>query len=83
MSHSPLFVRSALALAIAASLSPLAIAQNTSSSMGGQVLDAAGKPVSGASVVVTHTPSGTRSVAMTDATGRFLATGLRVGAPIP
>ena len=81
MSQSPLFVRSALALAVAASLTPLAVAQNTSSSMGGLVQDGSGKPVAGASVVVTHMPSGTRSVAMTDATGRFLATGLRVGGP--
>ena len=81
MSQSPLFVRSALALAVASSLTPLAVAQNTSSSMGGLVQDGSGKPVAGASVVVTHMPSGTRSVAMTDATGRFLATGLRVGGP--
>lgn len=81
MSQSPLFVRSALALAVASSLTPLAVAQNTSSSMGGLVQDGSGKPVAGASVVVTHMPSGTRSVAMTDATGRFLATGQRVGGP--
>ncbi|CAM8628795.1 Carboxypeptidase regulatory-like domain containing protein [Burkholderiales bacterium] len=81
MSQSPLFVRSALALAIAASLSPLAIAQNTSSSIGGLVSDGSGKAIAGATVVVTHAPSGTRSVTLSDATGRFLATGLRVGGP--
>lgn len=81
MSPSRLFVRSALALAVAASLSPVAIAQNTSSAIGGQVADSAGKPIAGASVVVTHLPSGTRSVTLTDTSGRFLATGLRVGGP--
>ncbi|MBS0558010.1 MAG: TonB-dependent receptor [Proteobacteria bacterium] len=58
-----------------------AMAQTTSSSIAGRVTDAAGNPVAGATVRVVHVPSGTASSTTTDANGRYIAQGLRVGGP--
>jgi outer membrane receptor for ferrienterochelin and colicin len=58
-----------------------AFAQNTSSSISGRILDAAGEPVAGASVEILHVPSGTSRTVVTDANGRYAAQGLRVGGP--
>ncbi len=58
-----------------------AFAQSTSAGVGGQVMSAAGQPVAGAEVTITHTESGTVSRATTDAAGRYNARGLRVGGP--
>ncbi len=58
-----------------------AIAQNTSSSISGRIVDAAGKPVAGATVEIVHAPSGTSRTVVTDANGRYAAQGLRVGGP--
>ncbi|PWK92183.1 TonB-dependent receptor [Fulvimonas soli] len=58
-----------------------AIAQDTSSSISGRVLDANGQPVAGATVQIVHEPSGTTKVTATDANGRYAAQGLRVGGP--
>lgn len=55
-------------------------AQETSSSVRGTVESASG-PVSGASVTITHLPSGTVARSTTDASGNFSANGLRVGGP--
>ncbi len=58
-----------------------AYAQNTSSALNGRVVDAAGQPVSNASVQILHVPSGTVSTVTTNAEGRYQAQGLRVGGP--
>ncbi len=58
-----------------------AFAQNTTASMSGRVTDASGKPVAGVTVRIVHVPSGTASVTTTDANGRYIAQGLRVGGP--
>ena len=58
-----------------------AIAQDTSSSINGRVLDGAGKPVANATVQIVHEPSGTTKVTTTDADGRYTAQGLRPGGP--
>lgn len=58
-----------------------AFAQNTSSSLSGRIVDAAGKPVAGATVEIVHVPSGTSRTVLTDAEGRYTAQGLRVGGP--
>jgi outer membrane receptor for ferrienterochelin and colicin len=58
-----------------------AFAQNTSSSLSGRVVDAAGKPIAGATVEVLHVPSGTSRTVATDAEGRYSVQGLRVGGP--
>ena len=68
----------AVALALAA---PLAVAQETTSQLTGFVLGADGQPIRGASVTITHIPTGTTEVALTNASGQFTASGLRVGGP--
>ena len=67
--------------AMAAAMVPPAFAQVTTSSIRGTITDEAGAPVSGASVVVTHVPSGTTATAVTNASGTFSTRGLRVGGP--
>lgn len=58
-----------------------ALAQDTSSSLRGQVVDQAGSPVANATVEIRHEPSGTVSRATTSASGGFFQSGLRVGGP--
>ena len=67
--------------AIAALVAPVsAHAQETTSSVRGTVT-AAGKPVAGATVTITHEPSGTTSNAVTDENGTYGFNGLRAGGP--
>jgi outer membrane receptor protein involved in Fe transport len=66
----------------ALSLAPaVAIAQQTTSSIRGEVITATGAPISGATVVITHVPTGRTSQVTTSAGGLFSASGLRVGGP--
>lgn len=60
---------------------PQASAQEITSALRGQVNDTAGNAVSGATVTIVHTPTGTRSVQTTNAGGVYDARGLRVGGP--
>jgi hypothetical protein len=70
----------ALALWLAAG--NLALGQGlTTAGISGFVVDAQGTPVSGATVTITHEPSGTRATAITRANGQFSQSGLRVGGP--
>jgi|JI8StandDraft_2_1071088.scaffolds.fasta_scaffold15361_1 hypothetical protein len=69
----------ALGLAIALASAP-AMAQNTTANIGGRVT-AGESAVPGAQVVITHIPSGTSAQAVSDASGRYAARGLRVGGP--
>ena len=55
-------------------------AQETTSAVHG-VVTAGGTPVAGASVVLVHTPSGTKQTTATAAGGVFDARGLRIGGP--
>jgi hypothetical protein len=68
------------ALALLAS-APIVQAQETTATIRGDVVNESGAPVSGARVVVTHVPSGTRITQQTNAEGVFDARGLRVGGP--
>ena len=70
-----------LPLAIASLFAAPAFAQETSATMSGRVLDASGQPVSNATVVIVHEPSGTTKTVTTDAAGRYNAQGLRTGGP--
>ncbi|MFD2367658.1 carboxypeptidase regulatory-like domain-containing protein [Pseudoduganella sp. GCM10020061] len=70
----------ALALSIALSATP-SFAQNTTSAIGGRVSSADGRPAAGVQVTIVHTESGSVSNATTDAEGRYVARGLRVGGP--
>lgn len=67
--------------AISTAIVQQAEAQVTTSSVRGSVVDANGAAVSGATAKVTHLPSGTVSSATTNASGVFVARGLRVGGP--
>lgn len=57
-----------------------AFAQETTSSVRGDVLSG-GAPIAGATVTITHEPSGTTANTSSDASGSFSAAGLRVGGP--
>ncbi len=70
----------ALGLVVALAAAP-SFAQSTSAGVGGLVTGNDGAPVVGAEVTITHTESGTVSRAVTDASGRYNARGLRVGGP--
>ncbi len=80
MTHPLRMSKLTLGLVAALAAAP-AFAQSTSAGVGGQVMSAAGQPVAGAEVTITHTESGTVSRATTDASGRYNARGLRVGGP--
>ena len=69
-----------LGLIVALAAAPV-FAQSTSASVTGQVVSADGAPVAGAEVIIRHTESGTVSRVTTDANGRYIARGLRVGGP--
>ncbi len=53
----------------------------TTSSMNGYVMDKAGKPVAGATVVATDTSAGSHTTTVSRANGEFNFTGLRLGGP--
>lgn len=56
-------------------------AQVTTAALRGEVVNEQGQVVSGASVTITHTPSGSVSSATSGENGVFSARGLRVGGP--
>jgi hypothetical protein len=67
--------------AIAALVAPVAVhAQETTSAIRGTVTSG-GAAVVGATVTVTHVPSGTRSVTTSNNDGSYTVSGLRVGGP--
>ncbi|MBC2670384.1 carboxypeptidase regulatory-like domain-containing protein [Novosphingobium piscinae] len=71
---------SAASLSLACALATPAMAQETSSSVRGLVTGSSG-PLSGATVVVRHEPSGTVLSTTTGDDGTFAANGLRIGGP--
>mmetsp|Transcript_7793 Transcript_7793/g.9347 ORF Transcript_7793/g.9347 Transcript_7793/m.9347 type:complete len:768 (+) Transcript_7793:47-2350(+) len=81
MSNWKLLSGVAAASIMTAAIVAPAEAQVTTSSIRGDVTNEAGAAVSGATVTITHTPSGTVSAATTNANGAFSARGLRVGGP--
>ena len=70
----------ALALSVALAAAP-SFAQNTTSAIGGRISASSGAPAAGAQVTITHVESGSVSNVVTDAEGRYVARGLRVGGP--
>jgi len=75
------FSRSAVSAAVAIVVAAPALAQNTTSAVGGRVTGADGQGIAGANVAILHTESGSLTNATTDGEGRYLARGLRVGGP--
>lgn len=73
--------RVAAAVALSIGLSTAAMAQETTSSIRGNVASEAGVTIPNATITITHTPSGTVSTATSNANGVFSARGLRVGGP--
>lgn len=71
----------AVLAAVAVALSPTTFAQIVSSAMTGTVRTIDGKPVSGASVTVVHTPTNSTTTVVTNDAGRFSLRGLPVGGP--
>ncbi len=55
--------------------------QVTTSSMNGLITDNSGEPLAGATVVATHTPSGTQYATAANSDGRFVINGMRIGGP--
>ncbi len=81
MNHKRLrLTQIALSLSIALAALPAA-AQNTTSAIGGRISGADGNPAAGAQVTILHVESGSVSNVTTDAQGRYVARGLRVGGP--
>lgn len=81
MNHKRLrLTQIALSLSIALAAAP-ALAQNTTSAIGGRISASDGKPAAGATVHVVHVESGSVSTVTTDAEGRYVARGLRAGGP--
>ena len=58
-----------------------AFAQVTTSSMSGKVSEKNGTAVVGATIIATHTPSGTKYYATTDNNGNYRIMNMRVGGP--
>ena len=72
----------ALLVALLVGLPSTLLAQGvTTGSLAGVVTDQGGQPVSGASVMAIHIPSGATYEATTRSDGRFLMPGMRVGGP--
>ncbi|MCY7387060.1 MAG: carboxypeptidase-like regulatory domain-containing protein, partial [Burkholderiales bacterium] len=73
---------SKIALSVALALATIpAMAQNTTSAVGGRIIGTDGKPAGGAQVTILHTESGSLTTTITDTEGRYSARGLRVGGP--
>ncbi|WP_419571803.1 TonB-dependent receptor [Rheinheimera sp.] len=71
----------ALAVTLALGASNLALAQETSSSIRGRITTPEGAAAPGTKVIITHVPSGTSRQIVTNDSGSFVASGLRVGGP--
>ena len=69
------------ALALASALSVPALAQETAGQLNGLITNAQGAPAAGVTVEILHEPSGTSTTAITNAQGRFIGRGLRLGGP--
>lgn len=75
------FFKKLLSVVLAAFIVVPALAQITTSSLGGRVVDQNGNPVPGVAVVATHTPSGTNYGVVTNNDGRYAINGMRSGGP--
>lgn len=75
------FAGAAALAALTMAAAPSAFAQATTGGVTGRVVDDAGKPVAGATVVVTHVPTGASTTTVTNAQGVYTVLNERVGGP--
>jgi hypothetical protein len=68
-------------VAIAMAAASAVYAQETTGSIRGRVTDENGAAIAGATVILTHEPTGTSATTVADAGGNYTARGLRVGGP--
>ncbi|MDQ7051082.1 MAG: carboxypeptidase regulatory-like domain-containing protein [Enterobacterales bacterium] len=66
---------------VALALSGGVLAEDTSSSIRGKITGPNGNAAANTSIIIVHTPSGTRKTVKTNSQGAFNASGLRVGGP--
>ena len=67
--------------ALVCAMSSAVYAQETTAAIRGQIVDTQGAPVAGATVTITHVPTGASSTTVTGLDGIYSARGLRVGGP--
>jgi len=82
--HSLSRIAGALVVALGLSTSVIStdvVASTTTSAIKGQIEGPQGNPAAGTKITITHVPSGTTKSATVNATGIFVAKGLRVGGP--
>ncbi|WP_340677349.1 carboxypeptidase regulatory-like domain-containing protein [Paraglaciecola sp.] len=73
--------RIAIAVAMSIGMSAAAIAADTTSSVRGTIVGPNGQPATNTKIMLIHQPSGTVTEVITNDTGSFSASGLRVGGP--
>ena len=73
--------RIAIAVAMSMGMATAAFAADTSSSMRGTISGPNGQPAPNTKIMLIHQPSGTVTEVVTNETGSFSASGLRVGGP--
>lgn len=82
MKPSSLIARFCGVLALGLALAGSALGQGiTSAAVSGVVINKQGSPVSGATVTITHEPTGSKTTTTTRGNGQYDVTGLRVGGP--
>jgi hypothetical protein len=70
-----------IALAVALAMGSGAVLADTSSAIRGRITTPEGTAAAGTKIVITHLPSGTTRQVVTNESGSFIASGLRVGGP--
>jgi outer membrane receptor for ferrienterochelin and colicin len=70
-----------IAMAVAVALSSSYAMADTSSAIRGRISNPEGAAAAGTKVIILHVPSGTSRTVVTNETGNFVASGLRVGGP--
>lgn len=74
-------IMSTSTIALTLGLASAAHAQVTTSQIRGEIVSNSGQPVTGANIVITHTPTGTVSRVTSNSSGVFAERSLRVGGP--
>lgn len=70
-----------IALAVALAMGSGAVLADTSSAIRGRITTPEGGAAVGTKIIITHVPSGTTREVITNESGSFIASGLRVGGP--